>query len=211
MPGRLDRLSKNRKALFWTLHVSGWLGYLISGYLGTLLYAKSEHMKGYGTVILIATVTGFLLTLEMRYIFRRLWTCSPRVMVFGALLSCYVLALVWRVIVNSSYLQFTTEAMEWEMKSPLEFFSNAMAATYLLLCWTGLYFGFKYYESLQQQREATLRAVTLAQEAQLKMLRYQLNPHFLFNTLNAISTLILDNQNRTANQTVMRLSEFLRY
>ncbi len=43
------------------------------------------------------------------------------------------------------------------------------------------------------------------------MLRYQLNPHFLFNTLNAISTLILDNQNRTANHAVMRLSEFLRY
>jgi LytS/YehU family sensor histidine kinase len=64
---------------------------------------------------------------------------------------------------------------------------------------------------LQQQREATLRAGTLAQEAQLKMLRYQLNPHFLFNTLNAISTLILDNENRTANQTIMRLSEFLRY
>jgi LytS/YehU family sensor histidine kinase len=86
-----------------------------------------------------------------------------------------------------------------------------MSSTYLLLCWTGIYFGIKYYESLQQQREATLRAATLAQEAQLKMLRYQLNPHFLFNTLNAISTLILDNENRTANQTVMRLSEFLRY
>ena len=74
-----------------------------------------------------------------------------------------------------------------------------------------MYFGIKYYEQLQQQREATIRAATLAQEAQLKMLRYQLNPHFLFNTLNAISTLILDNENRTANQTVMRLSEFLRY
>jgi len=43
------------------------------------------------------------------------------------------------------------------------------------------------------------------------MLRYQLNPHFLFNTLNAISTLILDNQNRKANHAVTRLSEFLRY
>ena len=56
-----------------------------------------------------------------------------------------------------------------------------------------------------------LKAVALAQEAQLKMLRYQLNPHFLFNTLNAISTLILDNQNRLANHAVTRLSEFLRY
>jgi LytS/YehU family sensor histidine kinase len=56
-----------------------------------------------------------------------------------------------------------------------------------------------------------LKAVALAQQAQLKMLRYQLNPHFLFNTLNAISTLILDNQNRMANHAVTRLSEFLRY
>ena len=80
-----------------------------------------------------------------------------------------------------------------------------------MLCWSALYFGIKYYESLQQQREAALKAAALAQEAQLKMLRYQLNPHFLFNTLNAISTLILDNQNRTANHAVTRLSEFLRY
>jgi two-component system, LytTR family, sensor kinase len=56
-----------------------------------------------------------------------------------------------------------------------------------------------------------LRASTLAQEAQLKMLRYQLNPHFLFNTLNAISTLILDKRNSTANSAVTGLSDFLRY
>jgi two-component system, LytTR family, sensor kinase len=38
----------------------------------------------------------------------------------------------------------------------------------------------------------------------MKMLRYQLNPHFLFNTLNAISTLILDRDNSTANQCVTK-------
>jgi len=209
---RLDELLKNRTAQFWTLHIGGWLAYALSQYLGTLLYdSKYEHMKGYLTVIMIATVSGFLLSLELRYIYRRLWTRSPRVVMFAALLSCYLFALVWRVIINSAYMMFTSDSMEWEMKSGLEFFSNAMHSSYLLLCWTGIYFGIKYYESLQQQREATLRAAALAQEAQLKMLRYQLNPHFLFNTLNAISTLILDNENRTANQTVMRLSEFLRY
>jgi LytS/YehU family sensor histidine kinase len=81
----------------------------------------------------------------------------------------------------------------------------------VLLCWTGLYYGIKFYERLQLEREATLKQSALAQEAQLKMLRYQLNPHFLFNTLNAISTLVLDGQNRTANLAVSRLSEFLRY
>jgi len=208
----LDPLLKNRVALFWTLQVGGWLAYALSQYLGTLLYdAKYEHMVGYTTVICIATVSGFLLSLELRYIYKRLWTRSPRIVVVVALLGCYLFALVWRVIINSAYLMYTNDSMEWVMKSPLEFFSNAMHSSYLLLCWTGIYFGFKYYESLQLQREATLRAGTLAQEAQLKMLRYQLNPHFLFNTLNAISTLILDNENRTANQTVVRLSEFLRY
>ncbi len=212
MPGSLDLVVKNRNALFWTLQISGWLGYAITQYLGTLLYEnKYEHMHGYTAVILVAAVSGFLLSLELRYIFRRLWLLSPRMLILGALLSCYLFALVWRVIINGAYLQFTSDSMEWVMKSPLEFFSNAMASTYLLLCWTGLYFGFKYYDSLQTQREATLRAAALAQEAQLKMLRYQLNPHFLFNTLNAISTLILDSENRTANQAVMRLSEFLRY
>lgn len=208
----LDRFLKNRAALFWTLHVGGWLGYGLSQYLGTLLYEnKYETMKGYAWVIATAMVSGFLLSLELRYLYHRLWTRSPRVLIAGALLCCYVFALLWRVIINCSYLVFTSEGMTWVMKSPLEIFGNTMSAMYLLMCWTGLYFGFKYYDSLQQQREATLRAATLAQEAQLKMLRYQLNPHFLFNTLNAISTLILDSQNRTANQAVMRLSEFLRY
>jgi len=208
----LDPLLKNRVPLFWTLQIGGWLAYALSQFLGTLLYdTKYENMKGYVTVILIASVSGFLLSLELRYIYHRLWTRSPRLIIAVALLSCYLFALVWRVIINSTYVMFTSEAMEWVMKSPLEFFSNAMHSTYLLLCWTGIYFGIKYYESAQQEREATLRAAALAQEAQLKMLRYQLNPHFLFNTLNAISTLILDNENRTANQTVMRLSEFLRY
>jgi two-component system LytT family sensor kinase len=208
----LDPLLKNRVALFWTLQFGGWLAYALSQYLGTLLYdSKYEHMSGYLSVILIAAVSGFLLSLQLRNIYRRLWTRSPRLIIVVALLSCYLFALVWRVIINSAYLQFTSDTMEWELRSPLEFFANAMNSTYTLLCWTGIYFGIKYYESLQLQREATLRAAALAQEAQLKMLRYQLNPHCLFNTLNAISTLILDNENRTANQTVMRLSEFLRY
>ena len=43
------------------------------------------------------------------------------------------------------------------------------------------------------------------------MLRYQLNPHFLFNTLNSISTLVLLKQTERANAMLSRLSSFLRY
>jgi LytS/YehU family sensor histidine kinase len=50
-----------------------------------------------------------------------------------------------------------------------------------------------------------------ASSAQLAMLRYQLNPHFLFNTLNSISTLVLLKQTERANAMLSRLSSFLRY
>jgi LytS/YehU family sensor histidine kinase len=50
-----------------------------------------------------------------------------------------------------------------------------------------------------------------ASSAQLAMLRYQLNPHFLFNTLNSISTLVLLRQTERANAMLSRLSSFLRY
>ena len=212
MAANIEPLLKNRTLLFWSLQIGGWIAYAISQLAGTLFYdSKYENMPGLFKVVAVATAGGFLLTLQLRYLYHRLWQRSPRITIPVALFCCYLFALVWRVMINSAYLKYTKDAMEWEMKSPLEFFSNAMHSSYLLLCWSAIYFGIKYYMSLQQQQEATLRAAALAQEAQLKMLRYQLNPHFLFNTLNAISTLILDSENRTANQAVVRLSEFLRY
>ncbi len=202
----LDPLRSNRKSLFWTLQFAGWTAYAASQLFGAWL---QEKMAGYAQVVAVAAISGFVFTLILRLVYRWLWTKPPKVIVSVALATCYVLALCWRIIINTAYQRLVEP--DWHFKTLYEFFGGATTSMYLLLCWSGLYFGIKYYESLQQQREATLRAATLAQEAQLKMLRYQLNPHFLFNTLNAISTLILDNQNRTANQTVMRLSEFLRY
>jgi LytS/YehU family sensor histidine kinase len=91
------------------------------------------------------------------------------------------------------------------------YFDGAMSAFWVMLVWSGLYFGIKYYMLLQEEKQHSLKVAAMAHEAQLKMLRYQLNPHFLFNTLNAISTLILDKDTRLANTMVTRLSRFLRY
>jgi len=80
-----------------------------------------------------------------------------------------------------------------------------------MLVWSFLYFVIKYYQIFQEVQKSALKSAAMAHEAQLKMLRYQLNPHFLFNTLNAISTLILEKQTELANMMVTRLSSFLRY
>jgi len=68
-----------------------------------------------------------------------------------------------------------------------------------------------YNTKLQKEHEMLLRAQTLAKEAQLEMLRYQLNPHFMFNTMNAISTLIYKNENDKANEMLDKLCNFFRY
>jgi two-component system LytT family sensor kinase len=196
----------NRNVFFWTLHTAGWSILGITQYFGMLLYDQPD---GYGTVLVVATVAGFLLSIPMRYAYRRLWGRSPQAIALGVLVTSYVTALPLRAVINIA--QGWVVEPHYEFESPFQLFGGATFSTILLLCWSTLYFAIKYYEGLQQQREAALKAAALAQEAQLKMLRYQLNPHFLFNTLNAISTLILDNQNRTANHAVTRLAEFLRY
>lgn len=198
--------TRRRNVLFWPLNLMGWSGYAIATYLGALLFGKAV---AYQKIILIAAIAGFIITALLRYLCRYLWKQPPMVMIGVSLLTAYASALSWRAIINWSYEQYVES--DWPMVHWYEYFSGAITATYLFACWMGLYFAFKYYESMQAQRETALRASALAQEAQLKMLRYQLNPHFLFNTLNAISTLIIDNRNSVANSAVSGLSEFLRY
>jgi two-component system, LytTR family, sensor kinase len=205
----LDLLRGNRNLLFWALHTLGWGAYGLAQYVGSAVYGKEQ---GYVQVIAIAAAAGFLFSAPLRWIYRRLWSAGPRAMIVGSTISCWVVALCWRWVINTAYVGIVKP--DWAMEHTPHFldkFVGTLSSMALLLCWTGAYYGVKFYERLQLEREATLRQSALAQEAQLKMLRYQLNPHFLFNTLNAISTLVLDNQNRTANLAVSRLSEFLRY
>lgn len=201
----LDDLRRNRNLAFWGLQILGWSAYLIIQYFAHLLYDKPKAYM----VPVIASVTGFLLTIPLRYFYRWLWTRQPVTILIVVPIAAYVTGLIWRVFINLAYDRYLEP---WLDKEPwYSIFAYALSSTYLLLLWSGLYFGVKHFEALQQQREAALKASALAQEAQVKMLRYQLNPHFLFNTLNAISTLILDGQSKVANLAVTRLSDFLRY
>ena len=79
-----------------------------------------------------------------------------------------------------------------------------------LLGWSLVRLGFQYNTALREQREQALRAVAAARDAQLRMLAYQLNPHFLFNTLNSIRALINEDRQR-ARDMVTALSGYLRY
>ena len=67
-----------------------------------------------------------------------------------------------------------------------------------------------YYLSLQRAQLRLAQALAHAREAELRALRLQVNPHFLFNTLNAVSALVSSGSGREATRMIARVSDFLR-
>ena len=80
----------------------------------------------------------------------------------------------------------------------------------ILLGWTALYVGARYYLALQDERVRALTAEAHAHRARLQALRYQLNPHVLFNALNGVSTLVTEGRTREATDMLAQLGDFLR-
>jgi LytS/YehU family sensor histidine kinase len=192
--------------MFWLLHLGGWSGYAAFAYLSALAHGKPADYWWIPTTI---AAVGCLVTLGLRYVLRWLLPL-PGPKFFLAALPPILLASGIIAVIYAHVLQ------QWcpdtcRPTSVLGYVAYMGSFVYVVMSWAGLYFGIKTYGSLQQQTQATLKAQSIAHEAQLRMLRYQLNPHFLFNTLNAISTLILDHDSDTANRMVSSLSAFLRH
>ncbi|WP_394835802.1 histidine kinase [Pendulispora rubella] len=82
--------------------------------------------------------------------------------------------------------------------------------TVALSAWTAVYFTYLYRRDLEVETERSLRATALATQARLNMLRYQVNPHFLFNSLNSVRALIRENP-EAGCEMVTKLAEFFRY
>jgi two-component system, LytTR family, sensor kinase len=206
----LGQMRRNRDVLFFALNAFGWCAWGLGQYLAFAFYAdQSSAGSPFHLVIFVGVGSGILLTTLLRYLCRWLWRQRPLTLIVGALVAAYLSALPMRVVINLAQQRFVES--DWKIEHWYEYFMNVIPTSYLLVCWMGIYFSIHYYEANQKERETALRATALAQSAQLKMLRYQLNPHFLFNTLNAISTLVLDQRNAVANTVVTRLAEFLRY
>ena len=196
-------LFRSREQTFWVFQGVGWLAYAAVRFFHGLTIGWGWD---YIDTTVVATVTGFLLTTLLRYLYRPVRNRRLPVVVAATVLFCGALALVFSAIEVTAVAWYDPRGIV-----DLGLFENAMFDGFVLLAWSGLYFGFNYYQQLQTQREATLRAAAMAHQAQLAMLRYQLNPHFLFNTLNAISTLVLARDADLANRMLSKLAAFLRH
>lgn len=199
-------LLENRSRLFWLAHTAGWFGFAFVHYLGSLQHDSRDIFV---VIIFLNAYAGWLFTVPLRYIYRKAWNFPPVQIALVVILSSYFTGVLWQIVKNINYWEIYKHG--YEPESWFMYTQNSLGSFYIILSWSGLYFGSKYYQMLQIEKQNVLKANTVAHQAQLKMLRYQLNPHFLFNTLNAISTLILIEENKTANTMVTKLSEFLRY
>jgi signal transduction histidine kinase len=194
---------KNRA--FWILQSIGWGGYFflrtISGFANSLGWMLLVHT-------LLLTATGYSLTLLMASLFRRLIKIKPIWTLILSLAAVVLASGVFSVIETWSVATFLKPQFRPE---GVAYLSAILLDFALLAAWTALYYGINYFLLLEDQIRLRERLESQASSAQLAMLRYQLNPHFLFNTLNSISTLVLLKQTERANAMLARLSSFLRY
>jgi len=194
---------KNRA--FWTLQIAGWTGYFLLRSLGGL-----ANRMGISFILptILVTVTGFSITLLMAWAYRAIIRMKPIWVWTLSLLILAGAAILFSAIEVWAHATFYEPG--WRPQG-IEFFGAILLTLAILGAWTGLYYGINYYLLLDEQAERFERMAAQANSAQLEMLRYQINPHFLFNTLNSVSTLVLLSETEKANTMLSRLSSFLRY
>ena len=199
------------------LNVGGWLVFGVAMMIGSLDVMPWDVILATESVYV---VTGFLLAMLLGRLYDRLgvgpasFGRTLAISVVGACLAGmlwnvafyyhrqYGAAILHSLIIHApSRLRFPRE---WILDGALEH------CILPLFGWSLVHLGLQYNTALREQREQALRAVAAARDAQLRMLAYQLNPHFLFNTLNSIRALINEDRQR-ARDIVTALSRYLRY
>lgn len=202
----MNLLASQNTKRFIILNLIGWVGYCLSSYIGAFYWDKPQT---YYWVLFIGSVLGFVISFLLRPLYRAVWEKALSTRIFAVIFGSFTASIIWILPYNLIYWELYKHG--YRPDSWTGYFWGSTTVFYIFICWSCLYFGIKFYQGMQEATQRALKANALAHEAQLKMLRYQLNPHFLFNTLNAISTLVLDKESVRANEMVARLSNFLRY
>lgn len=202
----MNRLFGTKEATFWSFQFFGWAGYFLVRLFQAITF---ELDLRYAAIqYLAAVVIGVSMTIVMRHVYRIIRDKSLPLVLPVIIALCAAFGLLFSSLELALAPVFVPG---FQRAVGLALFSNAMFEATVLFAWSAIYFGYHYYAGMQEQKEQVLKAQSMAHQAQLKMLRYQLNPHFLFNTLNAISTLVLDKAEDDANKMLTKLSSFLRY
>lgn len=209
-----------RKVLFyWLAQIVGWGAYFILSVL--LLYSTNELSLTVNLAVYIISsiAVSILISHSIRYLIVRndlvgkplvnliFWTLGLSLL--GAIILEFFQFGLTEYVIIVDFIEGAEEAtgqgIDWAN------FSFAVFRSVLLfLLWTGFYLAFIFIENARKQEILKLQLNASAKEIELKNLRAQLNPHFLFNSLNSIRALVgLDPEQ--AKSAITRLSTLLRH
>ena len=205
LPSRPAPFFANKNRAFWNLQFAGWGGAMV---LRSVQGLANGQGLGFLMLVLIATVMSFSLSLLLSVVYRNL-IGRPPLVTWGFTALALALAVSMQVLIEAWVAGLYYSDRETTLTQL--FFLYLSVELPLLGAWTGLYYAINYFLQLEEQADRLERLEAQATSAQLAMLRYQLNPHFLFNTLNSISTLVLLKETVPANAMLTRLSRFLRH
>ena len=196
---------EDKSRAFWTLQAAGWTGYLILRSVSTISNGTSIETI---VPVIITSIVGYCITLllsTLYHYYRRQPRIAAIIMTILTLGAATVLYAVLDAF-SYSFIKLSSPGLDVSLVLGTIFLDFTVLAG-----WSALYFGINFYLIVEEQMDQLQALGNQASSAQLAMLRYQLNPHFLFNTLNSISTLVPLKQTERANAMLSRLSSFLRY
>jgi len=191
-------IALTRGQQFWILNAAGWFIYawidILLDYRRTLAEPRLLIFHG------LAFGAGFLICVPMRYLYRAALRRSRALLrsLVVVIAVCVPAANLWHlcamvgaVAVDPNVSTLTIETLygfEW-----LEYLNRMWHYLWPLLAWSVLYYAITIWFENRHARWRTQQAERLARQAQLEALRYQVNPHFLFNALNSIRAMIPEN------------------
>ncbi len=193
----------------WMLQVAGWTIYFVLMYV-TYMSVDTPDTLGYLFIVKFQrAMTGFLLTSALWQFYKRFFDLENLGKnVFIIFFASMLLGPVWRM---TEVTFFTLTRSDYSFWNAMQYTPRqAMIYGVTIMAWSAIGLGILYWQQWQQEREKRYVANLLAEKARLDALRYQVNPHFLFNAMNSIRASIDEDKER-AKLMITQLSEFMRH
>jgi two-component system LytT family sensor kinase len=213
----------SKASLFYVLQGCAWAA------LFTVCSIAAESRYGLWPALLdtfIWALCGCLITLAIHHVYRRSRRLHHSYIVIAAtaLIVSVLLAPLWYLIEHISLRTILPAVLQVDSwRSPFSTYAanevrqSLLLTQYLwpfysiiLFTWAALYYGVNAILDLESERANVVNALKLADTARLRALQSNLNPHFLFNALNGIATLVRERDYVTAPAMIDALSTFLR-
>ncbi len=199
----------SRTKLYWILQIFGWSAWLTNE---TLIYTATY---GWSLDWFMAAVLNIGIVLLMTNYFRKIikkygWVeigidkVIPRIILAVGGMSIFM-ALV-NIPLDAYLLRERENVNLWSFFYILQFIFNWAKP---LMIWTLFYYASHYFERKSEVEVDKIRLESSVKETESKVLRAQMNPHFMFNALNSIRALILEDPDK-AQKAVTQLSNILR-